>query len=756
MLAPVLDSALPLDPLGNPIITLSPEDMGDEEAMRPYDEDATNLVDAFNESAEGRLELEKIADLVEERFDTDWEGNAGYRKTWAKNCKLLAGDLPKKTFPFAGAANAHVPVMLENMMRLSCRIESELFGDWANVFSVPPVGEGGEDISEILTLHGNWQIREQIPDFERQMQRGLLMFLMGDVTCWSYWDPLTELNCHNMLTADEFVTPFAFVSTKPDYGDLPHYTMVLRYYRHQLQAQKGRWVGVDEVLEGEGDGFGDEPDHPIRDGVARVQGEELPDDLCKGAPYVILHHEGWMELPLQTKDRWVQVIMEKKSRRILSLSIHEEADWQDRIRLESQQAEMDQYVAQKGMYSQMQAQRDQAMAPVQQGAQQVAQLHSQGAIGPQQGMAMVQSLHEAVPPELPPPPPPPAWLSDPEDLAAKPKDVKKRPILMFAHGVCMEPMTGSLGLGVGRVLADYNRAANTALSQFTDQATLGNAKGFIVADTVDFDRPFTWAPGKINKVKGVSGMELKNAIMPVDPGPANPQLVQIMQLMQANGQAAAQAPDVLSGDPGKSGETYRGIATRIEQATKQLTVVGRRFAQFVRTILRNNARLNAVFLRDEEIFEVTKDALGTMMPMKVGREMYQRDYKVEIRSDLKFSGNAERTAEADQILQMTTAFPPLMQDQPFFYQAVKGSLEARGKRKLVAYLGPEPPVPQFPFGAAPMPVPPGGGAPPPLPGGPPQQNAKGTGDPGQESQGPPQQHPQGTGGPVNAPPPQAS
>lgn len=333
------------------------------------------------------------------------------------------------------------------------------------------------------------------------------------------------------------------------------------------------------------------------------------------------------------------------------------------------------------------------------------------------------------------------------------------PIRMFSHGVCFEPMTGSLGLGLGRPLADYNRAANVALSQFTDAATLGNAKGFIVADTVDFERPFNWAPGKINKAKGVTGIELKNAILPIDPGAANPQLLQLVQLMQANGQAAAQAPDVLSGEPGKSGETYRGIATRIEQATKQLTVVGRRFANFVKQVLKNNARLNAVFLREEELFLATQDATRTMRPLKVSKELYQRGYKFEIKADMTFAGKSERIAESDQIAQMWTAFPPMQQPggAPFLQLALKHCLEARGQREFVPYLGPIPPPPQTPFGLPPpgmmMGAPPGGAPPQGQPGGNPASGEKPPEPPAAAN--PHQNSPQGVGGPApGAPPPE--
>lgn len=758
--APILsDEPMPTDKDGNPVISIDDET---DEKLPAYDVMAPNLAEVFGQSGEGKEELEEIAQEVCRQFDADWEGKSKYRDWWKKVNMLLSGELPAKEFPYKGAANAHVPILLENLQRLEARIETELFGDWSNVCSVPPLGDMNKEMAELVQIHSNWQLREQITDFQAQMTAALTGFLLCEATAVSYYDEELQLNRHVYLTPDEFVTPFSSVARMPDYGDLHHYTYVLRYHRHQLQAMKMKWVDVDEVLKGT-PSWDDEPEAPIREGQAEVAGEDMPSDLSGSAPFTLLQYEGWVELPLQDRDRWCQVILDRKSKKVLSLKVHEEADWQDRARFESQQAELQQYQGQMSQYQQMTAQHDQQVQQVGQGAAVVQGLHQSGEMPPDHALAATQSLHEMLPPGPPPaPPPPPSWLAEGSDAIKPPRMV---PIRMFARGACFEPLTGGLALGLGRPLADYNRAANTALCQFTDQATLGNAKGLIVADTVDFDRPFSWAPGKINKAKGVSGVELKNAIMPLDPGAANPQLLQLVQLMQSNGSAAAQAPDVLSGEPGKSGETYRGIATRIEQATKQLTVVGRRFANFVRTILKNNARLNAVFLREEEVFEVTKDASKTMQQFKIGRELYQRGYKIEINADMNFSGKAERIAEADQTAQMATqAFPPNQGNIAFLQKALTNCLAARSQRELIQYLGPPLPPPQTPFGLPP-PAPPGMAPPPPPPGPgggqPPSHghgNAPGTGaGPGNSPPpGPPQNHPPGPGGPSpGAPPPPA-
>jgi hypothetical protein len=199
---------------------------GDELAGEPeealpvvfsYDEEAPNLVEAFMAHREGVEALKEIADHCYSTFTSAFEATEKYRKKIADNWRIFTGDLPPKEAPFENTANAHLPLMLETMSRLSFRVYGELFDDPWHVFDVVPVGPDDDAIANILSTHGNWQIREQISDFQRQMHRLVLgFFVIGDVTVHSYYDELRRTNCHEVLTPDEFVTPNSVSTTRPD------------------------------------------------------------------------------------------------------------------------------------------------------------------------------------------------------------------------------------------------------------------------------------------------------------------------------------------------------------------------------------------------------------------------------------------------------------------------------------------------------------------------------------------------------------
>jgi hypothetical protein len=218
-----------------------------------------------------------------------------------------------------------------------------------------------------------------------------------------------------------------------------------------------------------------------------------------------------------------------------------------------------------------------------------------------------------------------------------------------------------------------------------------------------------------------------------------------MSMEAADG--VSSAPDVLSGEQGKSGETFRGLNTRVEQATKQLTVLAQNYLEMLGNVAKNNARLNRMFLDDEEIKHVIDPRTLESKEIKVGRSLYAEDYDIVFTADTRFAGRQQKIAEADQLVGMVTALPPELASTifppSFVHAAVVKALKARGAHDMVGKLGPAPPVPTELPGPPPGAPPPGPPMPGMPPGGPP-------GPPGMPP-GPPPVAP--NGGPPPPPPP---
>lgn len=706
-------------------------DDDDEEGDFDWDEEDLNLVVPFRAHAKGREALKDIAEDVIEKFESAWDGAESFRERVAADQRMFTGDLQPKSFPFKDCANPHLPISFENTTRVHARMMGELLGTDPSFFNATPINRDDEAIAEVVGKHDNWQLREVVTDFNRQLHRGGLLFLLnGEAVGHSYYDYTRRRNCHDILTPDEFVIPYVYTSTELDLSDVPYLCKVLRVYRHEVQSlgEDGGWENVDEVLE-RTPSWSDDPDQPLREDKDDIEGIEAPDDAL--APYKLIWFEGWCRyLPGEKKDRYIQAIVDSDTQHILLLRVHEEENWQDKARYERQTAEREAYLQADAQVRLQNSQRAETIAKLQK------TIDDPDLGGPLEAQARekIEMLEAAGDME---PPPPPPWMGEVEEGAEppEPERPRKEPIRMFVRQTCVPAVVGNIGLGFGNMLANFNRAANTALAQYTDAATLANTKQFIKPAGIKFARPFKSTPGKFHDVTGVSAMEMQQSIKELEFAPANPQLVEIVKMMMQAGQSSMQAPDVLSGQPGKSGETYRGIATRVEQATKQLSVTTRRFGDLVTQLVKNNARLNSIYLPESDAVEIFDEQRMKTERINISRSMWERGYRIQLRADMRFASQAQRTQEADELVQMGQ-HPYLQPNAAFQHEAVKKALEARGHHDLVPMLGPPPQPGQPPPGAPPGP--PGAGpAGPGLP-------------PGGAPQGPPAPPP-GAEGPVTEP-----
>jgi hypothetical protein len=717
--------------------------LGQETASEPafkYDEEAANLVSEFKKHPEGKASLKRISGKTLDDFDAAWSATEKFRTSMADIWKLFSGTLDPKQAPFENMSNAHVPILMENTIRMVYRQNYELFGNWTNVFGVTPIGPDDEHTAKLLSLHGNWQIRKRIKDFKRQLgHRGLLIFdLFGDVTCHSYWDPNQRSNRHEILTANEFVCANTHVSTMPDYSDVSWVAKIIYMDPHELRKMDGTWEDVGCTLKNLPPDWDDTTiTQELREAVDKSIG--VDSTAYQKGQYKLIQWEGWLNLPPSSggegRDRYCKVVVDYQTHTVLHLAIHERVDPYDKRRFEFETKQLQAYQAAQQQIQMFQQEQQAAR----QSALELAHQQDPGSDAASQGIIMARAVDEM---PAPPEAPMPDWMAG--DPNAKPRDPEFKPIRMFAHGVNIEPIQGILGLGTGSMHAAQNRAANIALSMFIDQGTLGNFKNFLTTGDVRMPggATFQLKPGGIHKVEGAT--DLGKDVMPLDFGQANPQMLTLVEMFTRFGNSVSNTPEVLSGESGKSGETAQGLSARIEQATKMLSVPTGKYADFLGQVLENNAALNAIFLEDVEFFSVNNHdpSLGEMgrQNFSVGRDMYDRPYDVEISADLKFTSTSQRVAEADALVQLPQAVPELAGNFAFKHSVISKSLEARNRYDLVATLGAPPPAPEM-FGVPTSPPMPPPGAPPPPGAAPPGGAPPGGKGPAKPPQGAPPQAP---------------
>jgi len=653
-----------------------------------YSDEEPNLVPVFMEHEEGKAFLKELSNEILSDRDEAWSSCDEMREKRKTQWDLFTGKIPKRKKEYEDMARVGLTVLLESVSRLQSRACAELFGDWSSVFAAVPLGPDDVEKAELISLHQNWQIVYKIQDFPRQMQRGLLHFyLFGDVMADSYWDPKRRSNRHEILTMDDFIIPFAAVSTMPDLSDCPYRIKLIRMYVHSLEAMRGIWYGIDDVIDRKSPSWIGEPELEMARENAKNIGIAI-DEITK-APHTILQYEGWKKLPKQNRQRFIQAFVDNSTGTIMQLSIFEEVPWDEVIRYDMQNDELANYRQAKREYNLSMDMLLQQKQDIQRNPE-----------------SSVLDIMDATSPNTLPPVAP-AWMKNPDDDEETPVPKKTEPVHMFSHQVCIESLSGVYGIGYGSIVAPYNIAANQLLTQYIDSASLGNCNPLLTTDEVSFKNGYKIGPMVINQVSGLSGQPISEHIMRMNPGQANPQLRELIDMLLAKGEASIQSPDVLSGEPGKSGETWRGQNTRLEQATKLLSVSTRQFAWFVEQLGRNNARLNSYFMDDEEIFMVNNHMAGQTQ-YTIDKKLYQRDYSVRISSDMKYTSTAQKIMDAEKILQMALQVPQLQANPSFIYKAIKEYLVAMGKNDLVAFLGPEPPPPTSPAIQPPVPPPPTG------------------------------------------------
>jgi hypothetical protein len=321
---------------------------------------------------------------------------------------------------------------------------------------------------------------------------------------------------------------------------------------------------------------------------------------------------------------------------------------------------------------------------------------------------------------------------DEEGNPMPPEKVKAQPINMFSHQVCIENPDGSLGIGIGSLLQGANDSVDTMLNQYIDSATVDNAPATFVKDDVLPPGTTNISPGQVIRVSKYLPDGLDKAVFRLQGKGANDQLLKGIEMLLGGADGVSSAPDAMSGER-EGPETYRGFAGRIEQATKQLTIVAQNHIELLSQLIRNNARLNYQFMDEAELYQVLDPRTNKVQRITVKREMYEETFDVTFIADVRFASKAQKIAEWDDVLGMLTKgippqLAPMILKPQIFAEVVRGGLKVRGFHSLTQYVNtdeeieqklaqppmpPGMPGPGGPTGAPP--VQPGGAPPPSIP-----------------------------------------
>jgi hypothetical protein len=727
-----------------------------DEAVMGSAPETINLLDTITDEQE----QQKIANRVYKDYDRDFRSSEKYREKRASILKLFIGMLPPSQ---DDGAEVHYPIVSTACIRIHARVYDQQFPSNGEFFGVRPTDATDLDRSIRVAKHLNWQILHQIPEYVPNHDACIMQWLLyGSAFTYTYWSPSKNRPCHEVCMTEDIILPYKRKSTDPSLADLPRITRILRPQRHELEAdaETGYFLkaNVDKLFEkmeagqaGGNQGMEDQKSSSVQEVTDKASGVEKPDDQDDDSPRVLLEQHRWLKLPEEEKSRPVIVVIDRETKICLSIRLREDEDPEDRARYNLEQdANEASYAAAMQQYQMDLAAYEMTQTPL--------PIPGEMTSTPMPMMGEMGSTGPMVPPPMPPEQPPPPAL---------PKMV---PVHFFTHYICIPNPEGVYGYGIGFLLEGHNMVADTVASQMVDAGTLANSSTFVYSRQAKLSRgEFRIRIGEGTQTD-LSPQDLKNGFHFLDFKGPNPALGNFIKDQQEAGTELSGASEILSGEVGGSNETATTTQIRISQALQAIAILNKRYTRARTVEGQKLARLNSVYLGDDEYFTVVDPSKAVppggpvggpgmppmggppgmppmvgaptmggapppMMPPpnpaaplvplvereQIARRDYLEDVDITITADPRMASQPQRLAEAEAAFNLVNSSPFLSQN-PFLMAAVARKVfRAIDDPELIAALQ------MAPMMAPMMGPPPGaGGPPPPKEGGKPQPE-----DPGQ-------------------------
>lgn len=711
-----------LDPKGPPISAVvagkSPE--------------TVNLLASITDEAEQK----KIGNRVWKDYDRDFRSSERYREKRASILKLFIGMLPPNQ---NDGAQVHFSIVAKACIRVHARIYDQQFPSNGEFFGVKPTDAFDQERAIRVAKHLNWQILHQIPEYVPNHKALIMQWLLyGSAFSYTYWSPSRNRPCHEVCATEDIILPYKRKSTDPNLADMPRITRVLRMQRHELEAEaeSGYYMNVDKLLEKLDAGQGSssmaedsQKSSSVQEVTDRASGVTQPDDKDDDDQVTLLEQHRWLPLPDEEaepdpldpadlvgeevekpkpkkRSRPVIVTIDRDTKIVLSIRLREDEDPEDRARYNlEQQANEAQYAAALQQFEIERAayEMNQTRLPMA-GEMTSTPLPMQGETTSTGPMA-----EPPMPPEMPPPPAPPKMV----------------PINFFTHYCCIPNPEGVYGYGIGFLLEGNNMLADTLASYVVDAAFLNSTATFIYSRQAKLGRgELRIRPGEGTQTD-LNPQDLDKGIKKLDFAPPDPAMQNMIKAQQDDADDVSSAGDILSGEVGGSNETATTTQIRISQALQAIAIWNKDYARARTCEGQKFARLNSVYLGDEEYFPVVDpykklppaapggDFQPVVEKVQVARTDYLEDMDLTVTADLRMASQPQRMAEAQAAFNMVNGNPYLASN-PFLMAAVARKMfRAMDDPELISALQMAPPPGMMGMPGQPQPGAPGPGGPPP-------------------------------------------
>ena len=291
----------------------------------PQPDTNTAAVDKFlsmSNVAEG-MSQEKLDAIGEEAYN-GYKRDLESRGSWDRQVDEwvnLAGQVKNiKNFPWQGASNIKYPLLATAAMQFAARAYPALVPADGKIVQFRVIGADPQGqkaiIADKLAKHMNYQLLEDMADWEEEMDRLLIMLpIVGCLFKKTYFDPIRKKNVSRLVGAKDFVVNYWATSL-----DTAHRkTEILSLTKNQLKEYQNAGIYLEVEL--------DEPSiNPAFPMKSDIYGSAAPSAVDSATPYVALEQHTYLDLDDDGYQEPYIVTFEEKSRKVLRIVARFDSD----------------------------------------------------------------------------------------------------------------------------------------------------------------------------------------------------------------------------------------------------------------------------------------------------------------------------------------------------------------------------------------------------------------------------------------------
>lgn len=229
----------------------------------------------------------------------------------------------------------------------------------------------------------------------------------------------------------------------------------------------------------------------------------------------------------------------------------------------------------------------------------------------------------------------------------KGKVTKIKPIEYFTDFHYLPNPDGSyMSVGIGTLMFDLNDTVNTILNQLTDAGSLSNMQTGIIDSRIKLmGGQIGVEPGQWTRAKGVTGVNIKDGIFPLNYKEPSTVLFQLLGMIIEASKELSSSTDIMQGAMTATNVPATSMLAMIEQGMKRLSGIQKRMYRSIKEELRKISVLMQKYADSEEFGQIvsTPDLTPEMV-------FSARNLRVFPIADPNLASDTQRIAQAQVIM----------------------------------------------------------------------------------------------------------